>query len=209
MRLIVFGSTGGTGRQLIQQAIDAGHTVTAVARNPAALTFHAPNLFVVKGDVLQLSTFEAAMHEQDVVLSALGFRTRKDVQAYSQDVANITTAMKRHGVKRILCVSAAAVETNPTLSWIYRILTRLLQRIFKAPYTDVLRMETHLKTTQLDWTVIRPPRLTNGRLKGEYRFAVNEWLTRCTTISRADLAYFMLNHINDTKTFQSISEVAY
>src|SRR5438105_10381321 len=123
MRLIVFGSTGGTGRQLVQQALAAGHAVTAIARDPSALTFSNPNLSIVRANVLQLSTFETAMYQQDAVLSALGFRSASDVKVYSQGMANIITAMDRSGIKRILCVSAAAVETNPTLSPVYRILT--------------------------------------------------------------------------------------
>ena len=209
MKLIVFGSTGGTGMQIIQQALNAGHLITAVARNPAALNIQHKNLLVIKADVLQLPGFEAAMHEQDAVLSALGFRTAKDVTVYSQGVCNIISAMKTHHVKRILCVSAAAVETNPKLSFIYRLLTKLLQRILRNPYTDVLRMEKQLKETGLDWTVVRPPRLTNGSLKGKYRFAVNEWLSHCVSISRADLAHFMLHHIDDANTYKSIIEVAY
>lgn len=209
MRLIVFGSTGGTGRQLVQQALAVGHTVTAIARNPAMLDFQHRNLSVIRADVLHTPGFEEAMHGQDAVLSALGFRSRRDVHVYSQGVANITAAMNRAGIKRIVCVSAAAVETNPTLSWIYRVLTKLLQTILKQPYTDVLRMEEYLKETTLDWTIVRPPRLTNGTVTGKYRFAVNKWLTHCTTISRADLAHFMLAHINDTSVFKSITEVAY
>ena len=209
MRLIVFGSTGGTGRQLIQQALAAGHIVTAIARNPSALTFQNRSLSIINGDVLQLPSFEAAMQQQDAVLSALGFRSAKDVNVYSQGVINIITAMNRYGVKRIICVSAAAAETNPTLSPVYRLLTKLLQSILKETYADVLRMEKQLRATNLEWTIVRPPRLTNGRMKSKYRFSINEWLKHCTAISRADLAHFMLEHINDRNTFQSISEIAY
>ena len=209
MKFIVFGSTGGTGRQIIQQALDAGHTVTAVARNPAALTTQHPNLLVIKADVLQLSTFEAAMQQQDVVLSALGFKKLKDEMVYSKGVHNIVSVMNKYGLRRILCVSASAVETSPKLSFIVRMLTKLLQRILKKPYADVLCMEQLLKETKLDWTVVRPPRLTNGRLKGKYRFAVNEWLPHCTNISRADLANFMIQHFDDMNTYKSIIEVAY
>src|SRR6266487_4331795 len=154
MKLIVFGSTGGSGRQIVQQSLDAGHRVTAVARNPVALTIQHSNLLVIKADVLQLQSFESVMQQQDAVLSALGFRSLKDVAVYSQGVCNITAAMNKYGVRRILCVSAAAVETNPKLSFIYRILTKLLQHILKNPYADVLRMEKQLKKTNLNWTIV-------------------------------------------------------
>jgi putative NADH-flavin reductase len=209
MKLIIFGSTGGSGIQIVRQALYAGHTVTAIARNPAAVTIQHPNLSVIKADVLQLPTFEDIMRQQDAVLSALGFRKLKDEMVYSQGIYNITAAMHKYGLKRIICVSASAVETSPKLSFIVRMLTKLLQLILKKPYADVLRMEQQLKETNLDWTVVRPPRLTNGKLKARYRFAVNDWLPHCTSISRADLAHFMLQHINDGNTYRSIIEVAY
>ena len=128
---------------------------------------------------------------------------------YSKGVSNITTAMKHYGVRRIICISASAVETSPKLSFIIRILTKFLQRILKKPYADLLKMEQELKQTNSDWTIVRPPRLTNGKLKRKCRFAVNEWLQNCTNISRADLAYFMLEQINNRNTYQAIIEVAY
>jgi len=209
MNIIVFGSTGGTGRQIIQQALDTGHSVTAVARNPATLNVQHPRLRLVKADVLQLPEFEQVVQNQDVVLSALGWRSKKDVFVYSQGVGNIVAAMEKYGVRRILCVSAAAVQTNPKLSFIFRVATKLLQRIFKSAYANILSMENLLQSSELDWTVVRPPRLTNAALKGKYRFSINEWLARCHFISRADLAHFMLHHVSDRNSFQSIVEVAY
>jgi len=209
MKLIVFGSTGGTGRQIVQQALDAGHLVTAVARNPAALEIEHTNLEIVKGDVFQPATFDKAMKGQSAVLSAIGINSTKPTRVYSEGILNILKAMQKNGVQRIICVSASAVETSPELSFPVRMMTKLLQRILKNMYSDLLKMEQVVKKTNLDWTVVRPPRLTNGKLKGKYRFAVNEWLPHCTSISRADLAHFMLHHINDVNTYKSIIEVAY
>jgi putative NADH-flavin reductase len=70
-------------------------------------------------------------------------------------------------------------------------------------------MEDSLKQSAVNWTVVRPPRLTMDKLKGKYRFAVNEWLPSCTSISRADLAHFILNHLDDSSIYKSIVEVSY
>ena len=209
MKLIVFGSTGGTGRNIVDQALDEGHEVTAIARNPSAFGIEHPNLEIVKGDVLQPETFEEAMREKDAVLSAIGVNSTKPTTVYSEGISNITKAMKSNGVSRIICISASAVVTSPELIFPVRMMTKLLQGILKNMYADLLKMEQVVRQTNLQWTVVRPPRLTQGQLRNQYRFAVNEWLPNCLRISRADLANFMLQHVNDADTYQSVVEVAY
>jgi len=208
MKLIVFGSTGGIGRNIVEQALRAGHHVTAIARNPSALTIQHANLEIVKGDVFKPETFDKAMKEQCVVLSAIGINSTKQTTVYSEGVSNIVKAMQKNGVQRIICVSASAVVTSPQLSFPIRMMTKLLQRILGNMYADLLKMEQVVKQTNLNWTVVRPPRLTKRALTGKYRFAVNEWLSSCLSISRADVAHFMLQHIDDANTYKTIIEVA-
>ena len=195
--------------QIVQQALDAGHEVTAVARNPVALNIPRVNLTVVKGNVLDAESFELAIRDQDIIISALGSDSNKPTNIYSKGISNMLSSMQKNTVKRIICISAAAVETNPRLSFFLRVATKVLQRILKNPFSDLLLMENLLKGSDANWTVVRPPRLTMNKLKGKYRFAVNEWLPKCASISRADLAHFILNHLEDSKTYRSIIEVAY
>ena len=209
MKLIVFGSTGGTGRNIVEQALKSGHSVTAIARNPSALSMKHANLNIVKGDVFEPATFDAVMRQQDAVLSAIGVNSTKPTTVYSEGVSNIVKAMQKNSVQRIICISASAVVTSPELILPVRMMTKLLQGILKNMYKDLLKMEQAVKQTNLDWTVVRPPRLTHGRLKNQYRFAINEWLPNCLRISRADLANFMLQHVRDTDTYRSVVEVAY
>lgn len=205
---MVFGSTGRTGRQIIQQALNAGHIVTAVARNPSALAINHVNLEIVKGDVFQPVTFEKAMEGHEGILSAIGINSTRRTTVYSQGVLNMVKAMQKNEVRRIICVSASAVETSPKLSFPVRMLTKLLQQILKNMYGDLLKMEQVVKLTELNWTVVRPPRLTDKPVTGKYRFAINKWLPSCLSISRGDLAHFMLHHLDDANTYQSIVEVA-
>jgi putative NADH-flavin reductase len=209
MKLIVFGSTGGIGRNIVEQALRAGHHVTAIARNPSAFTIEHANLEIVKGDVFQPATFDKVMKEQSAVLSAIGISSTKQTTVYSEGVSNIVKAMQKNGVQRIICVSASAVVTSPRLSFPIRMMTKLLQKILKNMYSDLLKMEQVVKQTNLEWTVVRPPKLTKKPVTGKYRFAVNEWLSSCLSISRADVAHFMLHHIDDIDTHKSIVEVAY
>ena len=209
MNIIVFGATGSSGKQIVQQALKAGHIVTAIARNPDDITISHNNLIIIKADVLNQETFSNAMQNQNAVLSALGSRNRKPTKLFSEGMQNISIAMNKHSIRRVICISASAIETSPKLNFFIKTATKILQRIFKNPYNDMLRMEQLLKQSNLDWTIIRPPRLTNSAITKNYRFAINDWLKDCTRISRADLAHFMLQHINDKKTYQSTIEVAY
>jgi putative NADH-flavin reductase len=209
MKLIVFGSTGGIGRNIVQQALNEGHYVTAIARNPSALAIEHANLEIVKGDVFQPTTFCHSMKGQDAVLSAIGISSTKPTRVYSEGVSNIVKAMQKNDVQRIICISASAVVTSPELSFVVRMMTKLLQRILRNMYSDLLKMEQVVKQTNLNWTIVRPPKLTKGKLQNKYRFAVNEWLPHCLSISRADLAHFMLQHVQDMNTYRSVVEVAY
>ena len=97
MKLIVFGATGGTGRQVVETALSAGHTVTAVARRPEALALRHDRLVVLRGDVLEPATFAQPLAGQDTVVSALGVRSRAPTTVFSAGVSNIMQAMKAGG----------------------------------------------------------------------------------------------------------------
>jgi len=207
VKLIVFGSTGGIGSQVIPQALAAGHTVTAVARNPAAITTQHERLTVVQGDVLEPHTLAQPIAGQDAVVSALGVRSRTLTTVYSEGVANIMRAMQAAGVRRLLCVSATGLEPGPLLQrWLAK---PILWRLFKNMYTDLVRMEDEVKRSDFEWTVVRPPRLTDGPRTGRYHMAVNQHLTRGALISRADVADYMLTHLDDPAAYRAQVEIAY
>jgi putative NADH-flavin reductase len=211
MKLLIFGATGGTGAQLLTQALDAGHDVTAVARNPDKITVsdHArPTL--ITADILEPKTWKAALLGHDAVLSCLGSRDRKHpTTVYSQGTTNIIAAMRQAGVRRLVCLSSAGLEIPPEISLPQRLVTRLLiQRLYRHGYTDMAAMERIVTASGIDWTIIRPPMLTDGPLTGHYRAAANQHLAKSKTISRADLAHYMLTHIEDHETWQKTVEVS-
>jgi putative NADH-flavin reductase len=207
MKLIVFGSTGGIGSQVIAQALAAGHTVTAVARNPAAISTQHERLTVVQGDVLKPCTLAEPIAGQEAVISALGVRTRGPTTVYSEGVANIMRAMQVTGVPRLLSVSAIGIDPGPLLQrWLAK---PILWRLFKDMYTDLVRMEDEMRRSDFEWTIVRPPRLTNGSRTGQYHMAVNRHLTRGGLISRADVADYMLTHLDDRSCYRAQVEIAY
>jgi putative NADH-flavin reductase len=211
MKIIVFGPTGGTGLQVVEQALAAGHAVTAVARRPEAVTTKHPNLRVVKGDVLEPTTLTDALTGADVVLSALGSHSgRQPTDVYSRGMKNIRAAMNAAGVRRIVALSAVPVsqpeEKNPFDRYVMH---PLLGLFFKGSYDDLRRMEADLRTAKdVDWTVLRPPRLSNKPARHHYRMAVESQLKRAEDISRADLAEAMLNVIDDPALFHKVVVVA-
>lgn len=207
----MFGATGGTGKQVVKQALEIGYHVTVIIRNPAAFDIQHHELEIIKGDVLQLSTFENELTGKDAVISCLGSGTStKPTRVYSAGIENIISAMNKAGIRRLMCISAGALYINKEMGFFIRTLTKLvLQKILKEPYADMRIMETKVEKTHLDWTILRPARLTNKLLTGKYRVAVNSHNKRPFSISRADLAEYMLNSIDTPQNFKAKVEIAY
>jgi putative NADH-flavin reductase len=212
MNIFIAGANGGIGRQVVQQALDGGHRVTALVRDPSKLSITHPSLLIVRGDVLQPSSFEAALKGQDVVVSALGLKKSggETVTLYSRGCANLLLAMGEHKITRFFCISASALDVNPMFPRYLKFVTKyILQRLLKQMYADLRRMEIQVKGSKCDWTIIRPPRLTNGPMTGHYRSAVGTFLKNCLKISRADVAHFILHHTQDAATFRETVEIGY
>ncbi len=206
MNVIVFGATGGIGHHVVEQALAAGQEVTAVARRPAAITLQHKCLHVVQGDVLNATTLTAPMCGQEAVFSSIGAPDRKPTVVYSQGVANIMKAMQSNGVRRLLCISATGLEPGP---WWQRVFAKpMLWYFLKESYTDLVRMEAEVRASQLDWTIVRPPKLDDGAHTGHYWWAANEHLKHCFSISRGDLADYMVSQVNNPATFRAVVEVA-
>lgn len=211
MKIILFGGTGGTGKLVANQALQAGHQVTVIVRNPKAFTIQHKNLEIIKGDVFQLTTFEDYLKDKDVVVSCLGVgNSTKPTTVYSDGITNIINAMNKNMLTRLICISAGAVIVPPKGSFISNFFIKnILQKIFKHLYADMLRMEKIVKATSLNYTIVRPPWLRDTKHTGIYRISINEHLQNPTKISRADLADFIVTHINDAKINNSTVELSY
>ncbi len=211
MNLTVFGGTGRTGVLLIRAALTAGHSVTAVARDPSRITISHERLRTARADVLQRATFDDAVAGADAVASALGEpKGSKPTTIYSVGAANILDAMQHAGVRRFVGISAIPVTPRSQVSVLERLVVfPILDRFFGQGYADMTRMEKRLHASTLDWTVVRPPQLTDGPATGRYRTAVNSHLPGARRISRADLAALILRLIDDTGAVRAVVAVAY
>ncbi|MFI6182830.1 NAD(P)-dependent oxidoreductase [Nonomuraea sp. NPDC051191] len=208
MRLFVFGASGGLGAQVLDQALASGHRVTAVARTPESIPGHA-RLTILPGDVLEPHGWRRVLAGHDAVLSCLGSADRRPTTVYSQGMTGIIAAMRDSGVRRLTCVTSASLSLPPTAPLSRRLLIGgVVRPLYRHVYTDMTKMEDVVTTSDLDWTIVRPPKLTDGELTRQYRTAANQHLPRPRTLSRADLAHYMLNHLDDQASRRSIIEIS-
>jgi len=205
MKIIIFGASRGTGKQVMEQALQAGHDVTIVVRRPIDIAHE--RLKIVQGDVMKPSDFERAMTGQDIVISSLGVANREPTNLYSQGITNIINAMRAAKIRRLLCVSASGFDPGPL--WQRVIAKPLLNYAFKYGYADMQLMENIVRESGLDWTIMRPPRLTDEPRTGKYQISVNQHLKTGWKISRADLADYIVKYLNDPATYCTQVEIAY
>jgi putative NADH-flavin reductase len=209
MKIVIFGATGGTGRQLVQEALDAGHEVTAFAREPAKLDdIRHANLRLVQGDVLDRAAVESAVAGHDAVLCAIGAGAGRTTLR-EEGTAAIVRAMQKTGVRRLICQSSIGVgDSRANLGFLtaYVIAPIFLRHAF----ADHERQEAVVRDSGLDWTIVRPPHLNDGPRTGVYRhgFPVND-TTIQSKISRADVADFMLTQLKDDTYVHQTPGVSY
>ncbi|HEV3409636.1 MAG TPA: SDR family oxidoreductase [Chthoniobacterales bacterium] len=199
-RVLVIGATGGTGRELVKQALEFGYEVTALARDPAKLTLSHPRLKIVRGDVLEPTSLEAAVRGQDAVLSALGHR-RLYVPStlQSEGTRNALRAMETHGVRRFVCETAIGLGNSAGRLGLFATFF-FIPLVLPIYFWDKSRQEQVIAASALDWIIVRPGALTNGARRGVYRHGVNVGSYILTgMISRADVADFMLRQLTDDR----------
>ncbi|MEU6094055.1 NAD(P)H-binding protein [Streptomyces sp. NPDC047079] len=210
MKLTVFGATGGIGQEIVRQALDAGHEVTAVVRDPARLTATGTNLTVFRADLSTPEALRPAVAGRDAVLSGLGARSRKDAGVAARLTRTVLGAVEAEEVRRLLVVSAAPVGPEPEGDGMLdRTLRGLVSAVLKDVYADLREMEAELARSATDWTVVRPPRLQNKPLTGTYRTVVGGFPRAGRFIARADVAHAMLAMTDDPGTVKQGVGVAY
>jgi putative NADH-flavin reductase len=221
MKLTIFAATGGVGRQLLGQAVAAGHDVTAVVRSPEKLS--GETVRVVRADLTAAdpAALESAVGGADAVLSGLGPRSNADAGIAAQGTAAIVAAMQATHVRRIVVVSAAPVGTVPSPGrprpprhdpgdgfFMRHLFSRAATAAFGKVYTDLALMEDILRDSGLDWTVVRPPRLSNKPGTGRYRTAYGQNVRGGWIVPRADVAQLMLGVLGQPETIKQVIGVA-
>jgi putative NADH-flavin reductase len=206
MHMVIFGATGLTGRCLVELALDQGYDVTAFARNPASVTTQHVRLTIVRGDVFQKASVQEAVANQDAVLCTIGGHDRLRVALSGQQrvpglcpigTRNILDAMQTCGVSRLICLSAWGIgDSKGRVPVIFR--NVIFPLLMKEEYEEKEAQEQLIQQSTLDWTIVRPARLTNGPRTGNYRMNSSLKFSLQSSISRADVADCMLRQLTDS-----------
>lgn len=188
MKLAIFGASGATGRHLLQQALDAGHAVTVLLRSADSLPLEHPLLTRIIGPLDHAATLQSVVQGADAVISVLGARKGGPPSVCSDGMRAILAAMRGAGARRLIALSAyGASETRAASLFI-----RFVRTVIAAKMRDKDQMETLVRSSATDWTLVRPAALTNGKASGHYRCGVTLKPGMTGHLSRADLAAFML-----------------
>ncbi|MFJ7771859.1 NAD(P)-dependent oxidoreductase [Streptomyces sp. NPDC097107] len=210
MKLTVFGATGGIGQEVVRQALDAGHQVTAVVRDPARLSVTGERLEVFRADLSDPAAVRPAVAGRDAVLSGLGARRRADAGVATRLTRTVLDAMEAEGARRLLVVSAAPVGPEPQDAGLLdRGVRGVVSAVLKDIYADLRAMEAELARSATDWTVARPPRLQDKPVSGRYRTVVGGFPSKGRLMGRADVAHAMLAMTGDAGTVKQGVGMAY
>jgi putative NADH-flavin reductase len=209
MKLVIFGATGTVGRQVVEQALEQGHTVTAFARNLTKLDIQHPQLGFAQGDVMDASAVEQAIRGQDAVVCVLGAGKQLKSTIRSEGTRQIIQAMEKVGMRRLICLSTLGTGDswgNLDFYWKYVMFGFILRQVF----ADHERQEALVRNSNLDWTIVRPGALTDGPLTGQYRHSFpSSDRNIALQVSRADVADFILKQLSDQSSLHQTPSLSY
>jgi putative NADH-flavin reductase len=208
MKLLVLGATGGTGIEIVRQAIAQRHSVTAFVRSPERLKPFAGQITVKQGDLLSSAALAGVIEDHDAVLSGFGPRVpiaKQDAHLLRDFATALTAAIQRSGVRRVLVISTAFLFKDAVVPPAY-----LFGRLFfPGVVADASGMERIFKASSLDWTILRPPQLTDKPHTGKYRVREAHLPPFGFKISRADLADCFLKTVADTASIRKVLGVSH
>lgn len=197
-RVLIFGATGKTGLLLIKRCLEEGYTVSVFARTPKKLNNFGDSIKLFIGDVRNFQAVDKAVKDQDVILIALGVMPWQVDAILSQGATNIVKAMQRNKIKRIICLTGAALtENQQQLPLLWRIVRRM--PLMRGMYDDKQKQEEIIKASALEWTLVRPVNLVNGPGTKKYQVGETLKLKTNSTISRVDVAEFMVLQIESNR----------
>lgn len=209
MRIIIFGASGRTGKELVRQALEQGHFVTAFVRTPSKLSVSHPNLQIVQGDIADAVAVRNAIKGKDAALSALGASNPfKYDPVVVEGMKHIVSALEEEGVKRLVYMSVAGVhEHRDGVGFVIKYIAPILLKSEIAGHTQ---REDIIRSSTLAWTIVHPTTLTDGPHTGQYKGGVNIASGGFVVkISRADVADFMLKQLTDNQFVQKAPRVMY
>lgn len=199
MKIAIFGGTGRTGRHVVEQALAAGHDVVALTRDPQKLASAGQRLTVVQGDARDAAAVARVVAGAEAVVSVLGPTSNRAERAVTEATRNILAAMTQHGIRRLVLSTGAGVrDPNDAPGPVDRLIGVLLKLVSRNVYEDMAGAVDVVRASDVDWTIVRVPMLTDGPRSGRVAAA---YVGKGTgmRISRADLAAFLLEQVEDRR----------
>lgn len=210
MKIAVLGATGSTGNMVVQEALRRGYSVVALARTPSSLDISHENLTILKADMNSIETLKKAMIGIDAVISCAGSKsTKPPITFYSEGMANLIEAMKSTGVKRLIALSSGAVKSSrdPNYPLFFELVIKRF--VLQHVYADMRKMEAIISESDLEWTIIRPSRLTDKPANSSLREEASEYsIKNGFWTSRNQLAIKLLDKLEDESSKRTVYAVA-
>ena len=200
-KVLVIGASRGIGLETVRIALRAGHSVRALARSAASIPIQNVDLDKVSGNALDSDTIRKALQDIHVVIQTLGVDLSpraifERTTLFSQSTRILVDAMKAAGVKRLIAVTGlGAGDSRGHGGFFYDAIAFPL--LLKRVYDDKDVQEWIIRSSGLDWTIVRPGLLTNGPATGNYRVLTQQKDWRFGVVSRADVADFLVRRIDD------------
>lgn len=206
--VIVFGATGGTGTELVKQALSKNYHVTAFVRTPSKMKIADENLSIIQGDVLKYQDVLKALENQEVVFCTLGMPASDKSTLRRDGTANILKAMDEKGIKRFVCQTSLGFNgSEALLPWHMKYI--IVPFILKNAFKDHELQEHVIEKSNTDWTIVRPGNMTNGKMTASYQHGFSSDAKIKLKVSRADVAHFMLDQVDSGAYLQKKAGISY
>lgn len=203
MKILIFGATGRVGRHIVGEALKQKHAVTAFTRTPKELSKHSGQLRVASGNVLDARSVDSAIKGQDAVICAIGTRAKYPTKMLSEGTANIIAAMKKHRVKRFVCLTSVGALGSDAGFVLGKIMIPLF---YKHVFDDKRRQVEEIMTCGLDWIIVRSPKMTDGPRTKQYHASLVRPIKN--KVSRANVADFMLKQVKENRFLREMPIVS-
>ena len=211
MKLTIFSGTGEAGRQLIEQALAEGNEVVAFARNPSKLTTHHKHLTIIQGELHDLANIEHAVNDANAVISLLGPRPGEDskVRPLTQGTQYIIAAIKKFNVRRLIVVSTpSASAPNDLRDLKFKMMVSMIKTMMRPAYEEIVNVAQVVQDSDLDWTLVRVSILNNNPKSGKVRVGYLGRGAVGVQLSRADMAAFILDELNNGKYIKQMPAIS-
>jgi putative NADH-flavin reductase len=200
MRIAVFGSTGKTGQEVVKQALERGYEVIAYARNPDKMGKHHPKLTISKGELNDMEAISQAISGTNAVISLLGPGGNLKDNSLSEGVKNIILIMEKHGISRLIQIATpSSSDPHDKRDYLFGFLVGLVKRTMPNVYAEIGRIGDAVRNSKLNWTLIRVPFLNEKPLTKKLRIGYMGENKVKLPLSRADLAWFMLEQLQNNE----------